>query len=92
MRRLPADLQPLRATRPSGLGAESRGLALPDVRPLANALIEGTAEPWMLVPADALDPELPAAVRAILLERGGLTRADALALRGAVLKPGPSYS
>ncbi len=56
-----------------------------ELREQALALIERTAEPWMLVLADALNPELAAAVRAILLERGGLTRAEALALRRALL-------
>jgi hypothetical protein len=55
------------------------------MREQALALIERTAQPWMLVLAEAGDQELVTAVRAILLERGGLTSAEALALRRALL-------
>jgi hypothetical protein len=56
-----------------------------ELREQAHALIAQTDEPWTLVLAEHDDQELAATMRRILLEAGGLTRADALALRRALL-------
>ena len=56
-----------------------------ELREQALALIAQTDEPWTLVLAEHDDQELATAVRRILLERGGLTRAEALALRHELL-------
>ena len=56
-----------------------------ELREQALALIAQTDEPWTLVLAEHHDQELPAAVRRILLERGGLTPAEALAMGRALL-------
>jgi hypothetical protein len=56
-----------------------------ELRDQALELIAQTDEPWTLVLAEHDDQELAAAVRRILLEAGGLSRADALALCRALL-------
>ena len=56
-----------------------------ELRDRALALIARTDEPWALVLVQGGDQELLAGVRAVLLEKGGLTRAEALALRRALL-------
>ena len=56
-----------------------------ELREQALALIAQTDEPWTLVLAEHDEQELATAVRRILLERGGLRRAEALALRRALL-------
>ena len=56
-----------------------------ELRAQARALIAQTDEPCALVLAEHDDQDLATAVRAILLERGGLTHTEALALRRSLL-------
>ena len=58
-----------------------------ELRRQARILIEQTDPPWRLMsePSDA-DPDVLEAARELLLAPGGLTRAEGVALRGAVLR------